>query len=228
MVQAGMPVRWTINAPAGSINGCNNRMIIREYGIQHTFKSGDNVIEFTPTRTGKVPYSCWMGMIRSSITVLEEGQSIADVPEPSTAPVPAGVEIPTDTVAFGTLSADRRRQIVSINLTDDGFFPAVVVMQKNIPTQWVINNDSLDEGNAELVFPLYYAKLPVRNGENPIQLLPTQDFEFSTTDNVFYGYVKVVDDVTHVDLDAIKSEVAGYETQIYPAAYFEAEDDGCC
>lgn len=27
-VQAGIPVRWTIDAPQGSINGCNNRMII--------------------------------------------------------------------------------------------------------------------------------------------------------------------------------------------------------
>jgi sulfite exporter TauE/SafE len=72
-VQAGTPVKWTINAPQGSINGCNNRMFIREYGIEHQFKTGENVIEFTPTTTGKFAYSCWMGMIRSSITVVEGG-----------------------------------------------------------------------------------------------------------------------------------------------------------
>jgi hypothetical protein len=54
-VQAGIPVRWTINAPAGSINGCNNRMIIREYGIEHRFRPGENVVEFTPARAGKFP-----------------------------------------------------------------------------------------------------------------------------------------------------------------------------
>jgi hypothetical protein len=70
-VRAGTPVRWIIRAPAGSINGCNNRMILREYGIEHRFRPGDNVIEFSPGRTGKFPYSCWMGMIRSSITVVE-------------------------------------------------------------------------------------------------------------------------------------------------------------
>jgi plastocyanin domain-containing protein len=70
-VQAGAPVRWTIEVEPESINGCNNRMIIPEYGIEHSFSPGDNVIEFTPTRTGTFRYSCWMGMIRSTITVLE-------------------------------------------------------------------------------------------------------------------------------------------------------------
>jgi hypothetical protein len=70
-VQRGIPVRWIINAPPGSITGCNNRMIIREYGIQYTFKQGDNVVEFTPTRAGRFIYSCWMAMIYSTITVLD-------------------------------------------------------------------------------------------------------------------------------------------------------------
>ncbi|MDR2922805.1 MAG: sulfite exporter TauE/SafE family protein [Treponema sp.] len=72
-VQQGIPVRWTIKAPPGSINGCNNRMIIPEYGIQYTFKQGDNVIKFTPAKTGRFLYSCWMSMIRSTITVLAKG-----------------------------------------------------------------------------------------------------------------------------------------------------------
>jgi sulfite exporter TauE/SafE/copper chaperone CopZ len=78
-VQQGIPVKWTINAPQGSINGCNNRMIIREYKIEHRFKAGENVIEFTPDKTGRFSYSCWMGMIRSSITVVAEGENIADI-----------------------------------------------------------------------------------------------------------------------------------------------------
>jgi sulfite exporter TauE/SafE/copper chaperone CopZ len=72
-VQQGIPVRWIINAPQGSITGCNYRMIIPEYGIQHTFKQGDNIIEFTPGRTGRFRYSCWMAVIISTITVLAEG-----------------------------------------------------------------------------------------------------------------------------------------------------------
>ena len=70
MVQAGLPVRWTIHAPEGSVNGCNYQAIIREYGITHTFTQGDNLIEFTPTQAGTVSYSCWMGMIQGSIIVV--------------------------------------------------------------------------------------------------------------------------------------------------------------
>ncbi|GHV17062.1 hypothetical protein FACS18949_13840 [Clostridia bacterium] len=70
-VQAGIPVKWTIDAPQGSINGCNRTMNIPEYGIEYTFTQGENIILFTPEKTGKFTYSCWMGMIRSSITVVE-------------------------------------------------------------------------------------------------------------------------------------------------------------
>jgi hypothetical protein len=71
-VQAGVPVRWTIDAPKGSLNGCNNRMLIPAFGLEYKFQTGENVLEFTPAKAGKIPYSCWMGMIRGSITVLEE------------------------------------------------------------------------------------------------------------------------------------------------------------
>jgi hypothetical protein len=70
-VQAGVPVRWTIDAPQGAINGCNNRMLIPAYNVEHQFEAGENVIEFTPTETGKIGYSCWMGMIRGTIIVVE-------------------------------------------------------------------------------------------------------------------------------------------------------------
>jgi plastocyanin domain-containing protein len=82
VVTAGLPVRWTIEAPPGSINGCNNRMIIREYGIEHRFTVGANVVEFTPASPGVFRYSCWMGMIRSTITVIEAGAALpAAIPE---------------------------------------------------------------------------------------------------------------------------------------------------
>lgn len=68
-VQAGMPVKWVIDAPKGSINGCNYKLYINEYGIEHQFKSGENIIEFTPTNSGTFNYSCWMGMIRGTIAV---------------------------------------------------------------------------------------------------------------------------------------------------------------
>lgn len=214
-VRQGVPVKWTIDAPQGSINGCNNRMIIREYQIEHQFKVGENVIEFTPTKAGKFSYSCWMGMIRSSITVVEEGVSAADVGEPQLDPSPAGVTIPTDAIALAEIQ-EAGYQTVKVGLHDDGIEPAVLVVQRNVPTLWTVSNDSLDPGNNRLVFPLYSARVDMEQGDNTIRLLPTQDFDFSTGDNVFYGFVKVVDDLESVDIEAIKAEVADFETLIYP------------
>jgi sulfite exporter TauE/SafE/copper chaperone CopZ/plastocyanin domain-containing protein len=231
-VQAGIPVRWIINAPAGSINGCNNRMIIREYGIEYQFKPGENIVEFTPARAGNFSYSCWMGMIRSSITVTAGGGQIDGTPaEPDLSPAPAGVVIPTDSLALASFDEGGDVQEVRIDLRDSGFDPAVIVVQRSVSVQWIINNDSLDEGNNMLVFPLYYTRLPMDQGDNVIGFMPTQDFEFSTADNIYYGYVKVVDDLRAIDPEAIKKEAAEFETLIYPEAWFDAVSQaggGCC
>jgi sulfite exporter TauE/SafE/copper chaperone CopZ len=221
-VRQGIPVRWTINAPPGSINGCNNQMIISEYNIQHTFKQGDNVIEFTPVKAGKFRYSCWMAMIRSTITVLAEGESFADVQEPDIVPKPAGVQIPTEEIAFAQIA--NNVQTVTIHLGDEGFEPAIIVMQRRLPALWTIVIDSVDPGNNGIIFPSYYAIIGTEQGENQLQLIPDESFEFYTADSVFYGYVKVVNDITRVDVDAVKAEAANFETLIYPEAYFETYD----
>ena len=220
-VQQGIPVRWIINAPQGSINGCNNRFIIREYGIQHTFKYGDNVIEFMPEKTGRFSYSCWMSMIRSTITVLAPGESAADFKEPDRTPKPAGVAIPTDSVAVAQIEDGGNYQSVAITLTDDGFEPAIVIMQRARPIVWTINVISLDPGNSSIIFPAYYTQIEMEQGANPIRLIPSTDFDFSTADHVFYGYVKIVNNINNIDIDSIKTEVANHETLIYPEAYFE-------
>lgn len=68
-VEVGRPVKWIIRAEKGSINGCNNRIFMPEYGIEKKLQVGENIIEFTPTDEGTFAYSCWMGMIRSSVVV---------------------------------------------------------------------------------------------------------------------------------------------------------------
>lgn len=79
-VKAGVPVRWIIDVPKGALNGCNYRMVLRAYGISHTFSEGENVIEFTPEETGTVTYTCWMGMIRGKIFVTDESGTSEGVP----------------------------------------------------------------------------------------------------------------------------------------------------
>lgn len=68
-VYAGVPLKWTIIADKGTLNGCNNEIIIPQYGKQQKLELGENIFEFTPTQTGTITYTCWMGMISSTITI---------------------------------------------------------------------------------------------------------------------------------------------------------------
>jgi uncharacterized protein len=74
-VQAGLPVQWTVRIKASDLNGCNRALVVPAFGVQKRLRPGDNLIEFTPTKSGVVPYSCWMGMIRSRIDVVESLQA---------------------------------------------------------------------------------------------------------------------------------------------------------
>lgn len=106
-VQAGIPVKWVIDAPEGSINGCNNRILIQDYDIEYTFHTGENVIEFTPTNTGTVRYSCWMGMIQGNIFVTDGAGNDAGISDgENNVPIPAGYTIPTDALAIASLTTD--------------------------------------------------------------------------------------------------------------------------
>jgi sulfite exporter TauE/SafE/copper chaperone CopZ len=74
-VKAGAPVKLTIHADPGTINGCNNAIVIPAFNLQAKLKVGDTVLEFTPQKPGVYRYSCWMGMIRSTITVVEDDEA---------------------------------------------------------------------------------------------------------------------------------------------------------
>ncbi|HML68295.1 MAG TPA: sulfite exporter TauE/SafE family protein [Clostridia bacterium] len=226
-VQAGIPVKWIINAPEGSINGCNNRMLIPEYDIEHEFKTGENIIEFTPTTAGTFSYSCWMGMIRSTISVTEgtvqeaaAGDSSKSSVTDASGPVPAGYKIPVDNVAVAekTTIDGSAVQNVTVELTKDGFNPAVVVVESGLDVVWNIQNQGSD--SARLLVPVYAAQLSLVTGDNRLFFTPGDNFDFSTGDNAFYGYVYVVDDIDTADLSAIKAEVSQYETLIWPPETF--------
>ncbi len=70
-MRAGVPLEWNIYVPEGKLNGCNGEILIPEYDLDVKLQEGDNLVTFTPVGGGSIPYSCWMGMIRSSITVVE-------------------------------------------------------------------------------------------------------------------------------------------------------------
>ncbi len=70
-VTAGIPVVWTIEVDESSLNGCNNEIVLSDFNQQIKLSVGEVVVEFTPEKTGAYTYSCWMGMLKNTITVVE-------------------------------------------------------------------------------------------------------------------------------------------------------------
>ena len=61
-VKKDIPVRFEINGI--KVSGCTDEVIIPRLGLSTgKIKSGEMVVlEFTPTESGVLPFSCWMGM----------------------------------------------------------------------------------------------------------------------------------------------------------------------
>src|SRR3989344_2077701 len=67
-VIAGVPVEWTIDGSGA--RGCTSMLSVPSLDIMRPLESGLQTIAFTPTAPGSIPFSCSMGMVRGSITVL--------------------------------------------------------------------------------------------------------------------------------------------------------------
>ncbi len=70
ILKKDVPVKWIINGK--EINGCNNAIQVPKLGLNFNIKRGEQVIEFTPTKEGKISWSCWMGMIPGIFIVKED------------------------------------------------------------------------------------------------------------------------------------------------------------
>lgn len=90
-VEVNKPVRINFKVDETSLNGCNNEIIIPEWNISKKLTVGDNFVEFTPAKTGTFTYSCWMGMLSSSISVVEKDSgAIGAAKLPESANDPSG------------------------------------------------------------------------------------------------------------------------------------------
>ena len=72
IVQKDIPVKIIINASKDKLTGCNNEIIINEFGIKKKLEVGENIIEFTPKDTKTISYTCWMNMIKNNIKIIDD------------------------------------------------------------------------------------------------------------------------------------------------------------
>lgn len=67
-VKNNMPVRWIVKGE--NVFGCQGFLVAPKIGVAKTLTSGDNVIEFTPTKKGPIAFSCSMGMFTGRFEVI--------------------------------------------------------------------------------------------------------------------------------------------------------------
>ena len=71
VLKKNIPVKWIINGL--EITGCNNAIQVPEYNLEFPIKKGEQIIGFNPgDKVGKIPFSCWMGMIPGTFIVTDD------------------------------------------------------------------------------------------------------------------------------------------------------------
>lgn len=69
-VEKNRPVKWIINST--SQFSCAVNLIVPQLGVNITLRKGENIITFTPTKLGEIPFSCGMGMYRGRFVVVDK------------------------------------------------------------------------------------------------------------------------------------------------------------
>lgn len=237
IVQAGIPVRLKINVESKNLNGCNNPITIPQFNKQVRLVPGENIIEFTPDKEGNIVYTCWMGMITSNIKVVSDiskvsSQDIDDLEKEAQSSQGGGsccgapptrsstsdqspiADISTDNIGVGEIIDGI--QYITINVNQDGVFPAAIVLQKNIETKWTIIAEGLSNWNNPFIFPEYGARISLRKGENLIEFVPDEDFTFLCSLGELGGYVRVIDDLEKTqdadEMEYIREEIDLFKT----------------
>ena len=104
-----------------------------------------------------------------------------------------------------------------------------LLRETGMDVEWaIVDNSTESDYGLDLLVPAFNTQLFLEKGENLLYLTPTDSFDFSTGDNKFYGYIKVVDDIETMDLDAIKKEVGSFQTMIWPEETFQGSGGASC
>lgn len=221
-VQKGIPVKWIINGE--QITSCNNAIIIPSLNIEKQLKSGENIIEFTPGDKD-INFSCWMGMIRGIIKVVDDINSISPEDQNITVPSSGGgccnvggapsqnpfSNVPTDKL-IKKASMLKGYQSISVKGTDDGFDPLVSVAKKDTLLNMKIDLSKFT--NVEGKFEVIDGKtgdiittFTGKKGVTDIKLKFTKSGGYGILkDGALYHIIEVVDDLNKVNLEQIRDK----------------------
>ena len=230
-VQRGVPLKWIINGE--QITSCNNEVIVPSLQIKKKLVSGKNIIEFTP-QDQDIPFSCWMGMIRGMIKVVDDVNAV-DIAKDTTA-IPAGSgccssgsssccssqsqnsiygddisKIPTEKLIR---KATLKSNIQTINLKGIGyeFEPLVVVLDKQTTAKIIFDLTDFDNPEGTWDFVDYQEKKVIssfkgRKGIVDVNFKATSPNTFGIyKDQKITSIIEVVDDLKTTNVETIREK----------------------
>ncbi|MEH7494268.1 urease accessory protein UreH domain-containing protein [Neobacillus niacini] len=225
-VQKGMPVKWVVEGE--EITGCNNTIVVPDMNIQQKLQSGNNLIEFTPGDED-LNFSCWMGMKRGVIKVVDDLDAITasssdgeGVDSAVTAPPAEPVKPSIYGNDFSKVATDRLVKLAEV--TTDGqtltikgngyeFEPLIMVVNKGLKTTLAL--DLTDFDNAEGYFMILNSSTKQivtdftgTKGVNIIEFSveTSGSYGIFLNEQELLGIIEVVDDINTVDVEVVRAK----------------------
>lgn len=71
VVIKGIPIKWIMHVSKENLNACNKEFDVPRFNIKEKLVVGDNTVQFISNKSGEFTFSCFMGMIKSKIIVVD-------------------------------------------------------------------------------------------------------------------------------------------------------------
>lgn len=232
-VQKGVPTKLIVEGK--TITSCNNEIVIPSMNKRQKLSKGETVIEFTPGNED-INYSCWMGMLRGLIKVVDNLDNISqsDISEAqNSAPASgaggccggvgdvAAVEEPT---IYGEKISQvpTERLIKKANITGNtqnltitgsgiDFEPLIVVLNKGINAKLNFDLSKMSSPDGEyIILDINYNKVDsftITNSKGQFEKLYENPGTYLVLNkDQTVLSFEIVDDINTVDLDKLRSE----------------------
>lgn len=214
-IQKDLPTELIIKGER--ITSCNNAINIPSLNIQKKLSSGDNIIEFTPENTDSIRYSCWMGMLRGTIRVVDDlssiniidGSSTYSEPEQQFYGLPLS-SVPTDRLIKKT-SINDTYQSLSIKNIGFQFEPAIIIAKENMNLNLSFNvNDSSLNGTYTIydeTLTTIITTFEIKNGQGTLEInnMPSGAYGI-IKDNYLFSIIETAPSLDNINLEDYRSK----------------------
>lgn len=212
-VQKGIPVKWVVEGQ--QINSCNNAIVAQSIKVEKKLKSGENIIEFTPGDKD-INFSCWMGMIRGKIKVVDNLDSVeSSSSSNSSSEVKRSIYGTDISKAKTELLVNKavkvnESQVAKFNGIGYEFQPLIAVTESNLKTKVTFDLSNFDEAESEFYIldgdtTEEVTSFDGKKGINEIELSPNKSgFYMIVKDDSILGIIQVVDNLDNANLEEIR------------------------